>query len=150
MIGRVYWDSDCFIGWFEGEADKVEACQEVLDHAARGHVKIITSALTIAEAMALRGYPKVPSSKRSLVERFFKHKYIGTMTVTRRIGEHARDLVWDHSIKPKDAIHVASALATNVPILNTFDNKLITRVNSIGYTRLRAERPRVHQREMDL
>ena len=45
--------------------------------------------------------------------------------LTRQLAEAAWDLVWDHDIDPKDAIHVASALAAKVDVLNTFDGDLI-------------------------
>jgi hypothetical protein len=44
----------------------------------------------------------------------------------------ARDLVWDHHIAPKDAIHVAAALAVEAPILETYDQPLIGKNGTIG------------------
>lgn len=52
--------------------------------------------------------------------------------MTRSIAEGARDLVWRHSVRPKDAIHVATALAAKCSTLETFDDGLLKQTNTIG------------------
>ena len=37
----------------------------------------------------------------------------------------ARDVVWDTPIRPKDAVHVATAAFNNIGWLHTFDNGMI-------------------------
>jgi len=64
--------------------------------------------------------------------KFFKKDSIIFVKVDRYIAEIARDLVWDHKIRPKDAIHVATAFKSKIPILYTFDNDLIKLNNQIG------------------
>lgn len=91
----------------------------------RGNVLIVTSALTIAEVLFIRQGPKLPPEKREVVEKFFKADYIAVRNVTRHIAELARDVFWDHGIKPKDAVHVATAAFFKVPVLHTFDGSLI-------------------------
>ena len=56
-------------------------------------------------------------AKRRVIE-FFKNEYISVQNVTREVAEVARDLVWDKKIKPKDAVHVASAIAAGCQILD--------------------------------
>lgn len=73
---RRYWDSDCFLGWLHSEVDKQEACRGVLEEAKAGNIQIVTSALTIAEVLALRGQPKILAVKRQAVVQFFKYDYI--------------------------------------------------------------------------
>ena len=75
-IDRRYWDSDCFLGWLLAEEDKEDRCREVLTAAEDGKVQIVTSALTIAEVLALRGRQKIPPSDRAKVEAFFRSDYI--------------------------------------------------------------------------
>ena len=89
-IDQRYWDSDCFLGWLQDEADKVESCRQVLAAAEDGKVLIVTSALTIAEVLALRGRLKIPATERSKVEGFFRNEYIVVRNITRRISEAAR------------------------------------------------------------
>ena len=38
---KIYWDSDCFLGYFQDEEGKVEKCDGVLQRADRGDVIIV-------------------------------------------------------------------------------------------------------------
>lgn len=145
---RRYWDSDCFLGWLAAEEDKIKPCQQVLLLAERSDIEIITSALTLAEVLHLKGKPPLPAEKKEQIVRFFRRSYIGTISVTRKIAEDGRDLVWDHGIRPKDAIHVASALAAKANVLNTFDNRLINKNGKIGNPTLIIEPPKVKQGDL--
>ncbi len=140
-MDRRYWDSDCFLGLLQAEADKEALCRAVLNEAERGNVIIITSALTIAEILRLRGRTPLPKAVRQKVTEFFKKEYISVRNVTRRIAEEARDLVWDHGIKPKDAIHVATALDARLPLMKTFDEDLIKKSGQLGRPALLISKP---------
>ncbi len=145
MVERRYWDSGCFLGWLQEEPEKFRQCGEVLQLAELGRVEIVTSALTLAEVLMLRPRDALPRHRRARVEGLFAREHIHTMAVTRRIGEAARDLVWDKGIRPKDAIHVASALAAGAPVLNTFDERLIGKSGQVGGAPLIIEPPTVAQ-----
>ena len=147
---RRYWDSDCFLGWLQAEDDKVEACRQVLNLAAKGELEIITSALTIAEVLHLRGHEPISSDKRQQVIAFFKRSYIIPVSITRRIAEDSRDLVWDHGIDPKDALHVATAIKAKVDVFNTFDRPLIDKSLKVGSPKLLIEAPKVAQGDLGL
>ena len=144
-LERRYWDSDCFLGWLQAEDGKKEPCGQVLTLAAKGEIEIITSALTIAEVLHLRGRQPIPADKRQQVIAFFKRSYIITMSVTRRLAEESREFVWDHGIDPKDALHVAAALSAKVDVFNTFDKPLISKSLKIGNPKLLIETPKVKQ-----
>lgn len=145
---RRYWDSDCFLGWLQAEDDKVDSCRQVLNLAAKGELEIITSALTIAEVLNLRGHKPIPSDKRKQVIAFFKRSYIVPVSITRLIAEDSRDLVWDHGIDPKDALHVATAIKAKVDVLNTFDKSLIGKSLQVGNPKLLIEAPTVAQGDL--
>jgi len=145
---RRYWDSDCFLGWLQAEDGKIEPCRQVLNLASKGDVEIITSALTIAEVLHLRGRLPILVEKRQQVIEFFKRSYIIPMSITRRIAEASRDLVWDHGIEPKDALHLATALSAKVDVFNTFDRPLIGKSLKIGDPKLRIEIPNVAQGDL--
>ena len=102
---------------------------------------IITLALTIAEVLRLRGRTPLPKTVRQKVTDFFRNDYISVRNVTRRIAEGARDLVWDSGIKPKDAIHVATALDARLPLMNTFDEDLIKKSAQLGHPPLIIGKP---------
>ena len=126
----------------------MELCRQVLNLAANGDVEIITSALTIAEVLNLRGRQPIQADKRKQVTDFFKRSYIIPVSITRRVAEESRDLVWDHGIEPKDALHVATALSAKVDVFNTFDQPLIGKSLKIGNPKLRIEIPTVAQGDL--
>ena len=110
----------------------------------------MTSALTVAEVLRLRPSDAIPEERRAAVEEVFDRPYIRTITLTRRLAERARDLVWGYDIRPKDAVHVASALAAKATTLNTFDRQLISKNQQVGTPPLVIEPPEVEEPELDL
>lgn len=133
MIDR-YWDTVCFLGVLNEEQDKLSACRAVISAAERGNVRIVTSALTIAEVLWPKGRPLVlPREKAEVVQRFFQHEWIVVRDIDRVVAERARELVWDHdALRPKDALHVATALDATVEQFDTFDGDLIALSGQIG------------------
>lgn len=129
---RRYWDSDCFLGWLQNEAGKATECAPVIREAEAGRLTIITSALTIAEVLYLKDHPPIPQEQGEKVIEFFEHEWIVVSELDRTLAETARELVWDHGIRPKDAIHVATALDAAVDQLDTFDEKLIGKSETVG------------------
>jgi predicted nucleic acid-binding protein len=140
-VEQIYWDSDAFLGWFQEESGKVELCEGTIDRAQSGEVLIVTSALTIAEVLWLRGGRQIPQDKADLVRKFFRRSYIRVRNVTRAVAENAQDLVWTHGIRPKDAIHVATALEAKVAALETFDGGLLSKSGTVGNPGLIMRRP---------
>ena len=121
-----YWDSCCFIGWLAEEENKVDACKEVLDIAEAGRLTIVTSTLTLAEVVKLKGgHSPLPPESEERIDQFFKREFIVIRQVDRKVGELARRLYWQLGIDPKDAVHVATALIHGVPALDTTDQALI-------------------------
>lgn len=131
-VEKIYWDSDCFLGHFQADGGKAEKCDGVLQRAERGEVLIVTSALTLAEVLWMRGGPRLSKEKAELVQKFFRRSYIRVYNVSRKISEAAQILVWDNSIKPKDAIHVATAIHLKADALETFDRELIGKSGKVG------------------
>jgi predicted nucleic acid-binding protein len=144
----IYWDSDAFLGWLQNEQGKANLCRATFERAEKGEVILVTSALTIAEVLWTRNGPKLSKDKATLVRRFFRRSYIRVRAVTRSISESAQDVVWDHGIRPKDAIHVATALDAKVLVLETFDAGLISKSGTVGLT-IRTPQP-TNQGSLDL
>jgi predicted nucleic acid-binding protein len=137
----IYWDSDAFLGWLQAEPGKSDLCAGTLKRADLGEVIIFTSALTIAEVLWVRGAPMIPQEKAEIVRKFFRRSYFRVRNVTRSIAENAQDLVWTQSIKPKDAIHVATALDARALALETFDDDLLKKSGLIGNPALIIRKP---------
>lgn len=127
-----YWDSATCLAYLLDEAGRADACQLVLDAAEAGKLELVISTLTIAEVLALRGKAPIPAERAEAVRRFFRRQYFIVADVTRFIAEQARELVWAHGVKPKDAIHVATVLEAGVPRLDTFDDGLLARSGKVG------------------
>lgn len=138
-----YWDSNVFLGWLADEADKVALCRPVIEAAQAGQLMIVTSALTIAEVLWLKGEPKLSAANAKKVEAFFRSRWIVVRDVDRFIAEDARALVWDKNVRPKDAIHLATALRQDVAIdqFDTFDEPLIKLSKRLGDPPLEIGRP---------
>lgn len=139
------WDSNAFLGWLAGEPDKVDRCRRVIESAETGNVRILTSALTIAEVLWVRGQERIPADSAARVEAFFRHEWIVVRELDRFIAEAARALVWNHNVKPKDAVHLATALRRDVQIeqLDTFDEPLIRLSGKLGEPPLSIGKPDV-------
>jgi predicted nucleic acid-binding protein len=143
-----YWDANAFLAFFQEEAGRVDSCEAILEEAEAGKILIVTSALTLAEVLAIRGAKKLPPLKKmkNRVINFFKHEYIAVQNVTREVAEMARDLVWDKGIKPKDAVHVASAIVAEVAAFETFDKPLIRKSGKVEGLIIREPPPRAQPR----
>lgn len=131
-IELIYWDTPTFLAYFQEEAGRVDQCRGTLERAERGEVCIVTSALTIAECLWLRGATPIPRDRAEILRAFFRHSYIRIRNVTRKTAEQAQNLVWDHGVRPKDAVHIATAIETHVPIVETFDGPLLRKSGTIG------------------
>ncbi|MGE3955835.1 MAG: type II toxin-antitoxin system VapC family toxin [Vicinamibacterales bacterium] len=123
-----------FLGWLSAEPDKVPLCRPVLEAAESGNIVIVTSALTITEVLWIKGYEKISATHAKKIEAFFKHSWIVVRELDRFIAEDARELVWNKNVKPKDAIHLATALRQDVQLdqFDTFDNGLIRLSGTLG------------------
>jgi len=140
-VELIYWDSDAFLGWLQAEPGKVDLCSGTLKRADQGEALILTSALTIAEVLWMRGAPMIPQDKAEIVRKFFRRSYLRVRNVTRTVSENAQDLVWTQNVRPKDAIHVATALDAGVAALETFDDFLLKKSGTIGNPGLLIRKP---------
>lgn len=123
--GIVYWDTNAFLGLLNDEADKVPLCENVWKAGEHGLLVIVTSTLTVAEVIYIKGVPKLDISKRPAVNSFFRASHIVQKPLTRAVAELARDVVWDSNVDPKDAVHVATSAYYKIKEFHTFDGGLL-------------------------
>ena len=148
---RRYWDACTFLGWFNEEKDKVEKCMGVVKLAEDGELILVTSALTLTEVVCLKGLPRLPEQSEEKLKDFFEQEFLSVRTVDRVIADKARQLVWKYNLKPKDSIHVATALQLGLSIFDTFDDDLIALDGKLGNPRLRIGHPDIsYQEKMNL
>lgn len=104
----------------------------VMEAIEKKEVKIVTSALTIAEVLYIKGHPKITREKSQKIIRFFESASIILVNVDRKIAEMAREYIWDFSVHHKDAIHLASAIHAKIEIFDTFDEKSLKLSGKLG------------------
>lgn len=135
------------IGWLADEADKVPKLKPVIEAAQEkdSNIKIVVSALALAEVLWLKNAPRLGKEKGRKIKDFFKHEYVVVVDVDTRTAELARELVWDYGVRPKDAIHVATAILRKAEQLDTFDDELIKLSGKIGNPGLVIGHPNIHE-----
>lgn len=129
---RRYWDSACFIAVLSEEAGRVDECAAILRAATARRLEIVTSAWTITEVLHPKKGQPLSAAVRARVKRFFRNPGIVLVNVDRAVAESAQEYFWDHNVKPKDAIHVASAVYAGVPVFETYDGGLIRLSGLVG------------------
>jgi hypothetical protein len=134
MPHRVYWDSSVFHALFGSEAGRVDVCLQIEKRAKDGLLEIYTSTVTFTECVWLKNNPnKLSRQHEAVIQRYFMHKYIKTINCDRTIAENARLLIWDYPhLKPKDAIHVASAISQQIDVLHSYDTDHLRMDGKIG------------------
>jgi predicted nucleic acid-binding protein len=131
----VYWDACIFHALFANEKGR-EACLRIEKAAARGDVHIYTSTATFVECVWVKtvtdptgNLNKLSPEHERVIQGYFSRSYIRPITCDRQIAEAARTLLWKYPLKPKDAIHVASAMAQQVDFMHSYDDDDLVKLN---------------------
>ncbi len=140
-VPRRYWDSCAVLAWLLPEPERRPACKSVIRAAERGEVQLVTSAITLTEVIKLKGEPPLTREHETRLRNFFLHQYILVREVDRFTAEEARELIWRFGVKPKDSIHVATALRAGLTVLDTFDDGLIKLSGKLGSPALKIGKP---------
>lgn len=129
----IYWDACAWIAYIQREMPGPESkfkepryqmCRTILERAAARQIEIATSAFTLSEVCKK---PVDPTSPALNLPAFFEQPYIALVQVDKQIGMKAQSLqiAGVAGLRPADATHVASALVHNIPMVHTFDDKLL-------------------------
>lgn len=142
-IDKRYWDTTVTVAYLNNEQGRADTCQAILDSAERGEIKIVISALVIAETLRYKGKKPIGRDKREKVKEFFQRDYITVINIDRFVADLAQEIVWENNIPPKDAIHVASALKARVDVMETYDqDDLIKHSGKVGTPPLLIREPK--------
>jgi predicted nucleic acid-binding protein len=120
------------LAWLLPERQRISECRSVIRAAERGETKIVTAAHTLTEVIHLKGQPHLSQEHEERIRRFFKRSFIVVRGITRFVAEDARELIWKHGVKPKDALHVAAAIRARISLFETFDDDLIALNGKLG------------------
>ena len=126
--GLIYWDSCTFLGWFKSdeEPERAEKCLGTIEEAKNENIYIVTSAITLTEVIKLKNENPISVNSEEIIKSFFDNKFIKIVNLERWVATDARNLIWRFPhLKPKDSIHVATALRNGIQVLHTFDQDLL-------------------------
>jgi len=137
---RVYWDSCDYLDFLKGDHPRHDHMAALLEDWKQGEVIMVTSALTIAEVLWVRCEK---STLRRMLDRSTEQDLAGLfdppppaelviVELSRTTALAARELVWKHRIKPKDAVHVASAIEGRCDEMHTSDAGLLKHDKKLG------------------
>ena len=132
------------IALLAAEEGRIDDCIAIAKAAEAGKLQIVTSALTVAEVLKLKGHPRLAVEQRETINQFFMNDFILVRNVDRRTAELAQLVHWDHNIDPKDAIHVATALRSRADVMHTTDDRLEKRANGLSVSVIRGVQPEEH------
>ena len=123
----VYWDANVFLALFQKGDHPDKAYQRKhsilwMEAARKGRYRVVTSALTLAEARRGENEPPLPGDEHATLRNYLRHEYIIVVPVDRVIGELAADYGEKYGLKPRDAIHLATAVQARVSMLLAWDN----------------------------
>lgn len=137
----IYWDTDVFIHRIQKSPEHIAILQQITDAAERGEVVFVQSTFTISELVKDPDGEKLTETQESAIETFFENEFVIVRTLTEQIAFLSRRIAREHGLKPGDAVHVATAIFWKVPILHTYDEKLLKRNGLIGDPALTIEKP---------
>jgi predicted nucleic acid-binding protein len=131
----IYWDSCVFLSYLNADPGRIDTLDAILDEIQKSNreKRIVTSILTKVE-VAWSAIEHTTQTLSTAVEQTIDNLWndesvIGFIELHEGIAIRARDLMrqsltqgW--SLKPPDAIHLASAQWIEVEELHTYDDKL--------------------------
>ena len=125
---RRVWCSCTTIDYLKGEPRAKPHCDLIINDCIAGNVEIVVSVLSHIEVAKVGNLTDDDAEAR--IQEFFNRPYVVSATIDLAVAREARRLVRTYSgLKPLDAVHVATALRWNIPILETYDDQMIGIVN---------------------
>ena len=116
-----YWDANVFLAYFNKEDDRIAMCKAIIEKAQTGELIIATSAVTLSEVVHIKGKDRIDPANRETIGKFFENDLIHLINCDQFIGKKAQELMWDHNVSHKDAIHLASAIIKGITTIDTYD-----------------------------
>ena len=125
------WDTSVIIDFLEGTERAKPHVPLIIEQARRGEAQIVVSAFAEVEVVKIDGV--LTDDQEEMISEFFSRSYIVRAQLDSRVAAIARRITRVSSlapdmqtIKPKDAVHVATAMRWSIPIFECYDRPLIT------------------------
>jgi predicted nucleic acid-binding protein len=120
------WDPCVITDYLAGKQNAAAEARPIVEAAKRGQTQIWVSTFAEVEVAYLAGMTDEQSER--VITEFFEQDYIVRVSVDPFVSESARQLIRATHISGKDAVHVATAIRWEVPIFETFDEKLLKKL----------------------
>jgi predicted nucleic acid-binding protein len=141
---RFYWDTCVFLSYINGDVNRLPDIRALLESANKRAIEIVTSVFTIAEVAFASSEKQAgaldPEIEQRIAELWAPASPVGMVEFYPLIANRARNLIREGltrgwSVKPPDAIHLATAQAVGASILHTYNLKDFAKwAPVVGYT----------------
>jgi predicted nucleic acid-binding protein len=139
---RAYWDSCVFLSYINGDPDRLPTVDALFDDAQNARFELLTSTFSVTEvAFGLAeqaGGVLDAATELKISEFWLPPSPVGLVELSLLIAEEAKLLIrfgitqgW--SLKPADAVHLATARRMNVDEFHTYDDKLLKYSAQCGF-----------------
>ncbi len=140
-IRHVYWDSCVFLSYLGGVPNRIADIKALLYEIRQTKGIIYTSELTkveVAYTAEARFQGRLNEDEKARIEALWADENIELVEFQSLIGDIAVELVRDamaanRSLKPMDAIHLATAKWLGVTEFHTYDRKLRSLSALVGF-----------------
>jgi predicted nucleic acid-binding protein len=130
---RIYWDSCLFIARIQRDKRYIALLEQITESAKDREVQICTSAMAIVETLGNKNSKVSIESQEKEIEAFFRNRWISVVPVSRRLAVEGTRIARRHSMTAPDGVHVATALAEGIPLMQTYDEPhLLTKDKKMG------------------
>lgn len=133
----LYWDACVFLSYLNGDGDRLGAIQAVLDEVRdREDSTIVTSVVSkieVAYCAAEQARKELDTAVEAQIDAMWADRSVVTLVeLNDDIARLARTLVRDglgsgRSVKPLDALHLATAQWVEASEMHTFDDGLLAK-----------------------
>ncbi len=129
---KIYWDSSVLLAYVNADRGHIGDIDAVLEEAARGVIELVTSTVTIAEvafgAAEQQGQALDPAVEAKIGALWQPSSPVKLVEFHALIAAEAVQLIRQVlpaglSLKPMDAIHLATASRMKVQRIETYDDK---------------------------
>jgi predicted nucleic acid-binding protein len=152
---RYYWDANVFLSYIHEMGDRTAEIDALLDATREGKLEIVTSTLSIVE-VAFGAEEELGGAMSPEIESAIDNLWIPPSPIrlvdfspllgrnARRLIRQARERGW--SLKPADAIHLATAQQMAVKQFHTYERSKLDKYGPL--CEFRVEEPRATQLQL--